>query len=153
MTNLGNKKAMNYFSSNDHDLQFVLARAKKLSHIAAKVMAYLDPAIAAYCQIANLTGNKLIILTANGSIATQIRLQTADLLPRLQADDEPALKIIKSIHCKVQPDLIKPISNRNKSNKVEKLTSETANIIKAIADSLDDPKLKAIMQRIATRVK
>lgn len=152
MTNLNNKKAMHYFSSDDNDLQFVLARAKKLSHIATKVMAYLDPTIAPYCQIANLTGNKLIILTANASIATQIRFQTADLLPRLQADEEPALKIIRSIHCKVQPDLLKA-RHSCKTASVQKLSSATAEIVDAIADTLEDPKLRAIMKKIATRRK
>lgn len=149
MKNPASKKAHAYFQSNNPDLQSVFAKVKVLDELNRKIAAYLDPHIATYCQVANLVTGRLIIIVANGSIATQVRLQTPDLIKAFKQDS--SLRKVQEIHCKVRPSLAlsRFQQQAKKKQKMQPLSTETAAIIRNIAESLQDPALKEIMQRIA----
>ena len=153
MSDSSSKKANRYFQSDNKDLQLLFAKIKELDILNQKIAGYLDPNIRKYCQVANFSGNRLTIVVANGSVATQIRFQTNDLLRQFKQD--PLLQTIQDIYCKVRPA---PISHTAPKvnmpfKKLEDLSPETAEIVWEIAESLEDPKLKEAMQRIAKHVK
>jgi hypothetical protein len=98
-----------------------------------------------------LVGGKLILIAANGSIATQLRFITADLLKRIKR--EPTLQHIQQIECKVRP-VQSALSSRlttQMSKKMPSLSPETAEIVHEIAGSIEDPTLREVMERIAKR--
>lgn len=144
------KKSSAYIDTATGDLQFIFTKIKVLQALNSKVATYLDENIAKYCQVANLIGPKLILVAANSSIATLIRLQVHDLLLKFQNDPDLVLQKVKEVHCKIHPSFIPPASLPVKT--VERLSAETARIVSEIAASLKDPKLKEIMEKIAQRV-
>jgi hypothetical protein len=121
-----------------------------LEDLNQRVAAYLDKNIAEYCQVANLLGNKLVILAANGSIATQLRFQVSDLLRKFKQD--PKLRHILQIESKVHPGFSRHApqqSTPSKGKKMPPLSAGSAEIMNEFAETLEDPKLKAVMKRIA----
>lgn len=144
------KKANSFFLTDHQDLQFIFAKIRKLNEINEKILAILDPAIKKYCQVANVAGNKLVLLTANSSIATQVRFQAPDILSKLQKI--AALSHIKEIQTKVgmpQRQELRNLPKDKELRKVAQLSQETADLILEFAQSLDDPKLREVMEKIA----
>lgn len=147
------KKADDFLEHDGRDLRIVFTKIAILDELNHKVQAYLDPNIGKYCQVANMSNGKLTLLAANGSIATQIRFQSIDLVKKFKQN--PALKHINAVECKVRVSQA-PMPERlasHPSKQMAGLSPETAEMMSAIAETISDPKLSAVMARIATRVK
>lgn len=133
------------------NLQFILQKSQQLLTLNESVKVYLGPNIRPYCQVANLIDNHLIIVVANGSIATQIRFSVPDLLSKFKQN--PLLKNIKSIHCKVQPSLNQSYESLKPAQPIMPLISkESAAIIQEIAQEIKDERLKKSLLRLADNV-
>ena len=134
----------------DSELQLLFAKLSELTTLNNAVAAYLNPAIAPYCQVTHLAANRLTMLAANGSIATQLRFQTAELLQQFKQD--VLLEKITVIQYKVRP-FTTPSSMPSsiQFKKMQGLSQPTAKMIHNTAMSLADPSLREVMQRIATR--
>jgi hypothetical protein len=128
----------------------IFAKAKMLAELNSKVLAYLDESLKNTCQVANLSANRLTLLVSSGSVATQLRFLIPDLLRHFKQDEH--LKNISDIQCKVRP----PQSSRRSRRKeptVASLSTETANIVRSIAESIDDSKIREVLKRIAAHTK
>lgn len=149
------KAITNLLNTENHDLKFILSKVKVLSEINASVLRYLEGPIASCSQVANLVGNKLTLIAANGSVATQIRFQTHDLIRKFKSDTDPRLQKIEEIQCKVSPIFAQSLTNPHLALKknMSLLSLATAEIMQAMAMTIDDPKLKAVIERIASRVR
>jgi hypothetical protein len=146
MSKLTSKSALNFLDSPHRDLGAIFSKVKRLKEINRAVMKYLDANIAPYCQVANKMNKKLTLITANGSVATQLRFQAPDLLRAFKQD--PDLNDIIEIQCKVQP-LNEPSEPAVKKRKVKPLSQDAAKAIRETAEAIEDPRLKEIMLRIA----
>lgn len=143
------KKADAFIELDSRDLRSVFEKIHMLEELNRKISGLMDPHIASYCQVANLVGGKLILIAANGSIATQLRFVTADLLKQIKRD--PTLQHIHQIECKVRPTQ-NPLSSRlttQPAKSMPTLSPATAEIVREIAGSIEDPTLREIMERIA----
>jgi hypothetical protein len=147
------KKANAFILNKGRDLQTVYTKVNLLEMLNHKVMAYLEPGMEKFCQVANLVGGKLTLIAANGSIATQIRFQTNDLLRKFRQDI--SLRHIVSIECKVSPaqNTTSPRLTTKPLKNMPALSRQTADIVKTMAESIEDSALKEVMMRIAKRVK
>lgn len=109
-----------------------------------------DHHLAKRCHVANLRENILILVVDNASIATQLRLLVPELLKRLKLQHS-SLQDVQHIHCKVRL----PASGMSANNPTKRsqmtLSSDTAAAILETAKTLQDPKLRSIMERIAER--
>lgn len=142
------KKADAILESKQGDLGFIFGKIKALKKIDEAVKRHLDNKLTGHCQVANLELGKLTLLTTSGAIATQLRYLSANLLRSFAKD--PILKSIQSIETIVRPEQ-KPSSQKHHRSKPAPPSEATAKIIKEIADSISDPKLKATMKRIAEK--
>lgn len=135
------------------DLKYVLSKVKYLQHIHEQVLTLIDAHIKNFCCVANLESNSLVIIAANGSIATHLRFLKFDLLQKFK--NVPNLRKVQEIHIKVRPvnlDITRQNQeNKYKTHRMHPLSSQTARIVSDAAKSIDDIKLKAIMERIANR--
>lgn len=151
MPDVPSKKTIaDHLQKSGQELQSVLTKIKELERLNQKFLFHLDPALKNYCQIANWQNNRLIILAANASVATQLRFQIPDLLKKFKQDS--LLKKFQDIHC-----IVRPFSSRLQSmphpRKINPLSPETAKQIHEIAQSLSDDKLREVMEKIAKHVK
>lgn len=141
--------AGSYIESDTHDLKFIFDKIRALNLIQQKVQAHLDPVLAKYCQVANLAENRLVLLVANGSIATQVRFMTNELLKKFSQD--PSLQHVRQIECKVRPIATK-VSEKKPAYQVQPLTPDTAAIVRELAETIEDTTLREIMLRISEHV-
>ena len=135
---------------NHRDLQTVLSKVKAITHLNQLVAPMLEASLRPHCQVANLSKGILVMLAANSSVATQLRYQSPDLLKKLQGN--PSLRHIREIQCKVRPPVTVTVERGKTSKKQEKaalLSTETAETLLVMADTIEDPELRSIMQRIA----
>lgn len=141
------KSANDYLKTQNRDLLSLLAKIKIINGLNDRLSAYLDAPIRKFCTVANLEDHRLIIIVANSSIATHLHFQSNDLLKKFKSD--PLLKNIKEIQCKVQPSLPSSVDVKNRRKKMQRLSPETADIIRRMAETLEDSQLKKIMKSIA----
>jgi hypothetical protein len=140
------KKAGAFFQANHNDLQAIFTKVKLLEELNNKVIIFLDENLKNSCQVVNLTGSILTVLTSSGSVATQLRFLVPDLLRKFQSDG--VLKKIQHIQCKVRPPQT-PLRKKPSTEKMSLLSAETAAVIEDIASSMGDPKLKEALKKIA----
>ncbi len=147
------KKAYAYLHQHLSPLQIVFEKVRRLETINQRISAHLDPTLKDYCRVANLNGQQLIMLVANGAIGTALRFQTPDLLRKFKQDS--LLKSIKSIQCKTQVHTAteRLTTSPTPAQSMPPLSAETADLIRHSALSLSDPALKSIMQRIASHIR
>lgn len=153
MTLLSSKQITHYLEANDRDLQFILSKVNQLQKLNQKIASYLNPALAKHCYVAQIREKKLILIVSNGSYATQLRFETADLLVKFKQDE--TLKHIQELECKVNPGFIQSMQEapQNVCKQMPFISKETANIMNEMADTISDPELKAIMKKIAKHTK
>ena len=147
MKNQPSKKAGAFLQTENRDARALFEKIKLITELNSTIKPLLDENIRDYCQVGNLIGDKLILIAANGSIATEVRFQSVDLLRKFK--QQPALPTIQTIHCKVRPATSSSRPSSPKPTKMAPLSSATANIVQDIARSLKDPALREVMERIA----
>jgi hypothetical protein len=142
------RRTETWLKSSSHELETILKQVQQLSILQHKITPHLDPALLPYCQVASLSLGELVLLVANGSIATQLRLQSFDLLLKLKND--PELPTIRTIECKVRPQTTSSRMQPPHHNKPAlTLSNAAADAIERTAISLEDSSLKEIMFKIA----
>lgn len=142
------KTTHDLLSSPNRGLSAIYTKVKRLKEIEEALQKYLPKALKHQCQVANKSLGKLVLISKNGAIATELRFFVPDLLRKCERD--PQLNDIKQIECKVQP-VETPPANTDKK-KLQLLSPATAQMVLEIADTMDDPKLKNSLQRIAKHV-
>lgn len=149
----GSKQAHDFLTTNQRDFQAVFGKLKWLAELNQQVLAVIaDPALIKYCQVANFQQNRLVLLVANGSIATQLHYQLPELTRKLQAI--PQLAQLESIQCKVRPSYIPPLARSfaSKNRAMALLSPPTARIVAEVSQTIADPQLREVMLRIAQKV-
>ena len=145
------KQAGSYIGQGS-SLKPLLEKVNQLKLLNDLFLPFLEPAKRDYCQVANIVGDKLVVMTANASVATQLRLEARDLLTKIQAD--PSLKFVKEIQYKVTPH--QAVSRRRivkPRQSPERLSEETAEMMREFASSLEDDNLRLVMEKIAKNTK
>jgi hypothetical protein len=133
------------------DLRFLATKITALQNLQQKISLYLEPEMRKHAHVGNLTNGKLIFITANGASATQVRLHAHDLIKKFSRD--PFLKHITAIECKINPNFHLPHFRERQVliKPMNPLSAETATLILEMAQSLADPELRKVMERIAKR--
>jgi hypothetical protein len=152
MSENASKKIDRLIESDNRDLRFIFNKINRLNEINQKVTDYLPENLRSFCQVANAVGDKLILLVANGSIATQLRFDSENLIKHFKKD--ASLSHINAIELKVRPPQpsLPPRLSKAPERYAQPLSPITAQIIRDSAESLD-PALREIMERIAGRIK
>ena len=123
----------------------ILQKAAFLASLQALFNRYVEKNTAKHCHVANLSNQRLIVITDSGNWATQLRFQIPDLIKKLREHD--ILKDLQAICCKTRPamhDAIKP-----KTRNMPKLSSSASSALSKNSNDIRDERLKNIMQRIA----
>ena len=141
-----NKSIGTWLSTPHAEFKTLLAKTERLGAIQERLPAFMDKAYASYYQVSNFTEGRLVLQVANGSIATQLRLQTQTLLASFAND--PLLKEIKLIEVKVRPH-VRKMTAPKLVTKVSPLSAKTADMIRETAAGIDDEKLRAVLLRLA----
>lgn len=136
---------------NLKELQTILSKIRAIGLLNETVKNLLPSHLQKYCQVANLSNGILVMLTANGSAASELKNHFAPLLHQLH--QTPNLRHIREIEVKVRPTSTPVGVHRGKGSKSPskpaKLTPAAASAVAAVAETIEDPKLREIMEKIA----
>jgi hypothetical protein len=144
------KKSSAYFTTDNQDLSFIFTKVKKLADINQCVLPLLPAYIREDCQVANITDKVLILMTDKASVFSQLRFMNNELLSKIK--QLSLCSHVKEIQFKIRPSPISPNIDPP-LRKISLLSPDTADIIRQAAESIEDPVLQTIMQRIAERRK
>lgn len=151
----GAKKTSAYLQTGQIGLGNLLSKVKEWNELNEFLATIIEPKLWKYCRVGGLQTGQLTILAANGSVASQIRFQTADIL--LKCKTHPTFKMITHINSKVLPSFAYSTNSSNVLPSGRKnlapLSLETAASLKEIAKGIDDIKLREALLRIAEHVK
>lgn len=145
------KSAASYLKPGKNDLLTVLSKAQAIDRLNKIFKPLVDAKYRQYCQVANLTNGVMTVLTANGSVASQLRYHAKELIQALHKD--PALSHIREIQFKVRPKqapiMDRPVDKSKERKPAKPLSNNAAQLLLDMASTIEDEKLRTIMERIA----
>lgn len=128
-------------------LRALFGEALRLDRLQQLLESQLQPAAREHCRVASWREGCLLLIVTDGHWATRLRYQQRRLQRQLEALE--AFAGLTRIQFKVQP----PPPPRHTPARTQPLSSNAADSIQAAADGIRDPKLRAALERLASRSK
>lgn len=126
-------------------LQGLFDQAERLARLQQLVHAQLQPAAREHCHVAAWHDGSLLLVVTDGHWATRLRYQQRRLLRQLQG--VPEFAGLHRILFKVQP----PPTPSQGRGRCAPLSASAAESIRATAEHIRDPRLRAALERLARR--
>lgn len=126
-------------------LKALFNQAQRIDHLQHLLESQLQPAAREHCRVASWREGCLMLIISDGHWATRLRYQQRRLQRQLQALGEFAT--LTKIIFKVQP----PQGPARAPGRTIELSAFAAESIQATAEGIEDPKLRAALERLAER--
>jgi hypothetical protein len=140
-------KTANALLREHKPLRALFGAAQRLGKLQALVEAQLEPAAREHCQVASWHDGCLLLLTSNGHWATRLHYQQRRLQRLLQV--LPEFAGLQKIQIKVRP----PNQQVATATRHVELSPAAADSLTSAAEGIDDPKLRAALERLARNAK
>jgi len=102
-------------------------------------------------QLSKFSADELTLLINSAELANRLRYQSTNLLQEIRTLE--SCKVLNKINIKVRPDLTDKGEEKEPEGRSVLTPSSAGNQqLKSLADNIDDPALKASLQRLANRV-
>lgn len=122
----------------------LVERARELHAIATAVNTVMSPAIAAECSVANVRGQRLVMLVRSSTAAARVRLLAPTLLDAARRASGLALE---QLTVKVVPAETVPTA---KPAIASSLSAAAAEHLSSAAAATADPEMRALLLRLAS---
>lgn len=123
-------------------------QAKRHQVLSDKVMSLLQPDMAGFCRFGNINGSRLTMLCASSTWATKLRYISTDFLANVNLTLGTE---VTDIQINIDPELFFDAARFD--SPAAELSSTTGEHLKSVADTTDDPALKALFERLAENAK
>lgn len=128
-------------------LKALFSQAQRLSHLQRLFESQLQPAAREHCYVASWREGSLLLIVTDGHWATRLRYQQKRLQRDLQALDE--FSSLTRILFKVQPPTVQSKAGARSID----LSISAGENIQATAEGINDPNLRAALERLAAHAK
>ncbi|MGH8448219.1 DUF721 domain-containing protein [Pseudomonas sp.] len=128
-------------------LKAIFGHAQRLGHLQRLLESQLQPAAREHCHVASWREGHLLLIVTDGHWATRLRYQQKRLLRQLMAFDEFAS--LTRIQFKVQPST----QPQSATGQTMDLSENAAETLQATADGINDPGLRAALERLAAHAR
>lgn len=125
-------------------LKALFNEAQRLAHLQRLVESQLQPAAREHCHVASWRGGCLLLIVTDGHWATRLRYQQRRLQRQLLMLEEFAT--LTKILFKVQP----PSGHNHGTRRPLYLSKGAAQGIQTSAEGINDPRLRAALERLAS---
>lgn len=132
---------------NSTVLRAMLSKTEQLAKLNQAVKQYLEPSLAANCQVANLTQGRLILATTSAAWKHCLRFILPDLLSELRK--EPEWCSLIAIESFVQPVELDKYSQPAIDCAVTKLSVSSSKLLIDTAANLQSEPLAAALIKLA----
>ena len=128
-------------------LKAIFGHAKRLGHLQRLLESQLQPAAREHCHVASWREGNLLLIVTDGHWATRLRYQQKRLQRQLMAFEEFAG--LRRIQFKVQP----PTVPQGAVGHTLDLSETAAETLQATAEGINDPGLRAALERLAAHAR
>jgi hypothetical protein len=128
-------------------LRAIFHHAQRLAHLQRLLETQLQPAAREHCHVASWREGTLLLVVTDGHWATRLRYQQKRLQRQLMAFQEFAN--LTRVLFKVQPATI----HAGPGGQTRDLSVRAAETISATAEGIADPRLRAVLERLAAHGK
>ncbi|MNE12249.1 hypothetical protein D3C80_1050360 [compost metagenome] len=125
-------------------LKSLFGEAQRLAHLQQLLESQLQPAARPHCRVATWREGCLLLIVTDGQWATHLRYQQKRLLRQLQNLKE--FENLTKILFKIQPTA----AERHATGRNPTLSASAANTLRAAASGIEDPQLRAALERLAS---
>jgi len=125
-------------------LKSLFGEAQRLAHLQQLLESQLQPAARPHCRVATWREGCLLLIVTDGQWATHLRYQQKRLLRQLQNLKE--FENLTKILFKIQPTA----AERHATGRNLQLSASAADTLRTAASSIDDPQLRAALERLAS---
>ena len=122
----------------------LVERARELHAIATAVATALPPALAAECGVANVRGQRLVVLVRSSTAAARIRLLSPSILAAARSASGLALQ---ELTVKVAQVETVPTVDSTRSSSLSRTAAEH---LSCAASATADPEMRALLLRLAS---
>lgn len=124
-------------------LKSLFSQAQQLAQLQRLLDSQLQPAARGHCHVASWREGCLLLIVTDSQWATRLRYQQRRLQRQLLTLE--AFRGLTRILFKVQP----PMQTGLSSSRTIKLSPAAAESIQTAAEGIDDPRLRAALERLA----
>ena len=128
-------------------LKAIFGHAKRLGHLQRLLESQLQPAARDHCHVASWREGNLLLIVTDGHWATRLRSQQKRLQRQLMVFEEFAG--LTRIQFKVQP----PTVPQGAVGHTLDLSETAAETLQATAEGINDPGLRAALERLAAHAR
>ena len=128
-----------------------LKHAHQLQRLNLVLHEHLEPILATHCELANIRSNTVVIQADSPVWAAKLRYQIPMILELLNATDlitDLTQTRLTQIQLRVQP-AYQPY--RGPISSGPHLSSDSAQLLKSVAETTADPRLKRALSRLSRR--
>ncbi len=127
-------------------LRQLTEKARKLAELGTTLRAALPPAIAPHVRLATVTDGCLVLQAASPVWAAQLRFKTPEILANLRRN--AAFADVRSIRIRNDLGAVEPTTSPVRPLRMSR---DSAAALRAQADTIADPALRAALERLARR--
>jgi hypothetical protein len=138
-------RKLDYYLNSSEPLRDLARAAQQLYELQQTLAINAPPELTQACRVKQLRAGILFLLADNAAVATQLK----QLSPRLLACYQKQGKEVTSIRIEVQ--VKNPSRRPAPAAEKKRLSIETIENIKNLADQLEDSPLKDALNRLAAR--
>ena len=131
-------------NNNDAGFGKILTHARRLNRLDQILASIIDPTLSPHCQVAEFRNHCLILVCANATFATRIRMISQQLLESFKEEGEPG---IERIEIRIAP-VNRP---QPEVRKQRTLSSAAVQALGRFATDSGDAEIQAIFEQINAR--
>ena len=135
------------FEEAHDDLAILVTRTRQLKRLTAVFRSHITNDLAPHCYLSNIEDSELTVYVDSAAWATRVRFQVPQLIPILRKAN-PVFSKLENIKVKVltQNGSSAPSASEHKG---PTMSTENANGINSLSESIDDPELQLALLRLA----
>ena len=136
-------------SATSGDVASLITHARRLARYSHWLASILPPPLGQHCVVADIQGNKLIIGVDSAAWATKIRFLSIEIIEKITLKFKE-LKNVEQVLTTVLPPAPDLTTVTQPSAEKLHLSQQNAALIQSLAETVDDPQLKAALLRLAS---
>lgn len=145
------KPIYKYLQRQNSQVVDLVTYGRTLSRVTKTLKQHINQCVENDFQVCNISGKEITLLVYSAELATRLRYQSANLLQEIRKLE--SCKLLNKINIKVRPKMADEGGKKDSTQKTVLIPSTAGNRhLTSLANNIDDPTLKAALQRLAGRV-
>lgn len=145
------KPIYKYLQRQNSQIVDLVTYGQILRRVTKSLKKQLNQGVEGNFQVCNISGQEITLLVYSAELATRLRYQAANLLQEIRKLE--SCELLNKINIKVRPEMVDQGEMKGSTQKALLIPSTAGKQhLKLLANNIDDPALKAALQRLAGRI-